>query len=110
MIHVRREPAAVESTMPPVLPEPVPIGTTGRIGWPGVVIYVTAINGATVRSPVPPPAGIAYRCVPARPGVLAVLLPRAEAERVVQLLDDLAGRLADETATAAALDQLEATL
>ena len=46
----------------------------------------------------------------ARPGVLAVLLPRAEAERVVQLLDDLAGRLADETATAAALNQLEATL
>ena len=46
----------------------------------------------------------------ARPGVLAVLLPRAEAERVVQLLDDLAGRLADETATAAALSQLEATL
>ena len=46
----------------------------------------------------------------ARPGVLAVLLPRDEAERVVQLLDDLAGRLADETATAAALNQLEATL
>ena len=71
MLHARRKPAAVESTVPPVIPDPVAIGPTGRIGWPGVVVYVTAINGATVRSPVPPPAGIAYRCVPARPGVLA---------------------------------------
>ena len=46
----------------------------------------------------------------ARPGVLAVLLPRAEAERVVQLLDDLADRLADEAAMEAALFQLEDTL
>lgn len=46
----------------------------------------------------------------AQPTVTAVLLSRADAERVVQLLDDLAGRLADETATAAALNQLEATL
>lgn len=46
----------------------------------------------------------------AQPTVTAVLLSRADAERVVQLLDDLAGRLADETATAAALNQLEDTL
>ena len=46
----------------------------------------------------------------AQPTVTAVLLPRAEAERVVQLLDDLADRLADEAAMEAALFQLEDTL
>ena len=55
-------------------------------------------------------AGRGLRVCDAPPAEAAVLLPRAEAERVVQLLDELAGRLADETATAAALNQLEATL
>ena len=43
----------------------------------------------------------------AQPTVTAVLLSRADAERIVEQLDDLADRLADEAAMEAALFQLE---
>lgn len=46
----------------------------------------------------------------AQPTVTAVLLSRADAERIVEQLDDLADRLADEAALDAALFQLEDTL
>ena len=46
----------------------------------------------------------------AQPTVTAVLLSRADAERIVEQLDDLADRLADEAAMEAALFQLEDTL
>jgi hypothetical protein len=49
-----RAPARVETTTLPPMPEAVAV-KPGRIAWPSVFVYEFTVEGATYRSPLPPP-------------------------------------------------------
>jgi hypothetical protein len=51
---LHRAPPPVETTEFPAMPTPVEV-QPGGIGWPQVFLYEFTVEGATYRSPLPPP-------------------------------------------------------